>query len=798
MVKKRHRRRRKRKLGKKSRGLSGWKRKAVKYLVLSFLVLLVPLIGYTIYLDFVVRANFDSKRYAEPARVYARPLELYVGKNITKQALLYELDRLGYKLVEKPTRSGTYVYSDTETEIITRRFVFWDEEQPSTHLKIRFEGKYIIGMTDGKTGKAITKSVRLDPILIAKIFPSHNEDRILLRLPDEKAPAETRKAYQKLIAVLKAVEDRDFDHHFGISFKGIARAIWSNLRAGGRRQGGSTLTQQLAKNYFLKPEKTLKRKFTEMIMAILIELHYDKKEILEAYLNEIYMGQDGRRAIHGFGLASRFYFNRTVEELELHQMALLVGMVKAPSSYDPRRNPERALYRRNLVLQVLVDQKVIDQETMLAEKMKPLGVESAKSHMNQKYPAFVDLLRKQLRRDYKDEDLVKGGLQIHTTLDPVIQYYAESSLSSQIELLEKTKRLKPGSLQGALIVTNYSDGEVQAIVGGRDPKYPGFNRVLKAKRHIGSLVKPAVYLAALLSDKPDPRTGRPWTLATLLDDSEYVYRFRNGDVWAPKNYDKQYHGEVPFYLSLANSYNVTTARLGMEIGLDEVVATIKKLGFTRPVPKNPSLLLGAIEMTPLEVTQMYQTIANGGFNTQLKTIRAIMNSQGKILTSYSTKIDRVIPPGPVLQINTALQYAVSQGTGRGLARYIPKSYNIAGKTGTTDDLRDSWFAGFTRRYLGVVWLGMDKTSGKKSGNTRLTGSTGALRVWGEMMRKVNPGELKLRPQEDWGIEFHWINPQTGLRATEDCKGAVQLPFRKGTVPEEDTSCRRRGIFKWAF
>ncbi len=789
--------------GKKKRKPSFIKRKFILY---PFLLMLIASAIFVVILDFQIRTQFEGKRWAVPARVYARPLELYVGKTIARDALLYELSRLNYYFKEDPDEQGSYAISGDTIEIHTRRFKFWDSEESPRRVKVTLKPSVIDVIVDAKSGAEVTKAIRLDPVLIAKIYPSHNEDRILIKLPGKSSTIAEKKKYALVIKVLKAVEDRNFENHWGVSPTGILRAAWTNFRAGRTVQGGSTLTQQLVKNYFLTNKRSLWRKAKEAVMSVLLEVHYKKKDIMEAYLNEVYLGQDGRRAIHGFGLASRFYFNRDLHKLELHQIALLVGLVKGPSYYRPTRYPDRAVRRRSIVLGVLHKLKVISQEEMLTAKQQPLGVEKQKQITKQKYPAFVDLLRRQLGRDYSKEELIKGGLQIHTTLDPIVQNYAEQAMTTWTQKLsalkklgklhkkqcaakttenKKLKCLKKRYLQGSIVVTSAVNGEVTAIVGDSNVKFPGFNRALDAKRHIGSLIKPVVYLAALTL------MPQRYSLATLLDDSIFEYKDPdNGKLWIPKNYDKDYHGNVPFYKSLANSYNLSTIRLGLDVGLPKVVETLNKLGFKRKIRALPSMLLGAVNMTPLEVTQIYQTLVSQGYNIPLKTVRAIMNSKGQTIKNYPLQIDRVFKPEAVYLLNVAMQQVISKGTGRLMSQHLPGYFNIAGKTGTTDDKVDSWFAGFSGSHLAVVWLGNDDNK-----SIHLTGSTGALHIWGEMMSKINMLPLNHKPQEDWKMQFHWIDPKTGLRTVKGCEGAVQLPFVAGTAPADESSCKSK-LFRW--
>ncbi|RJQ46829.1 MAG: penicillin-binding protein 1B [Gammaproteobacteria bacterium] len=734
-------------------------------MALAMAIITVP---YVLYLDFTVRTHFEGKRWELPARVYARPLELFQGMRLTPAALDAELSDLGYRRNARLDAAGQYSPGDNELRFVTRAFRFWDSAEPSRKVRVAFEGGAVHELQDFESGKTLDL-VRLDPVLIGSIYPAHHEDRVLVQI-GEVPPL--------LIKTLIAVEDRHYYRHYGVNPVSIARAMLANLRSGRAVQGGSTLTQQLVKNFYLTSERTWWRKLNEAIMALLLEAHYSKDEILEAYLNEVFLGQEGSRAIHGFSLASRFYFGQPLNELKLPQFALLVGMVRGPSYYDPRRHAERALALRSLVLDVLLDQQLITAEEARTAKAAPLGVIPRAPSGTSPYPAFMDLLRRQLKRDYKEEDLTSEGLQIFTTFDPRIQKNTEQALDARIAQLEKQYKIPAGRLEGAVVVARNDNGEVLAVAGGREARYSGFNRALDAQRPIGSLVKPAVYLTALSLPKR-------YTLATLLDDSPVTFNNPGGKPWAPQNYDLQNHGMVPLLGALAHSYNVSTARLGMEIGVPGVVRTMKRLGVMRDIAPFPSVLLGAVELTPIEVTQMYQTIASGGFRAPLRSIREVLTVKGEPLQRYPLSVEQVYEPAPVFLLTTALQQVVSAGTARSVIQQLPDGLTVAGKTGTTDDLRDSWFAGFSGQHLAVVWVGRDDNR-----PTGLSGASGALRVWGDIMGTIGADPLRLTPPAS--VELARVDLQTGLRAGPGCADAVELPFIEGSAPGEISPCADGG------
>lgn len=721
----------------------------------ALLVSLVAASVYAAWLDLSVQARFEGRRWTVPARIYGRSMELYPGMPVSAEDLQEELRSLGYRAVPGAPSPASYSRRGKVFRVHTRTFRFFDSEEPARKLTVELGTGSLSRLRSGGRDLALQ---RLDPPLIGRIYPGHNEDRVLLRL--EEVPT-------LLMAALLSVEDRDFLRHHGVSPRAIARAMMANLRAGAVVQGGSTLTQQLAKSYFLSGERTWWRKLNDALIAILLEAHYDKRDILEAYVNEVYLGQDGRRAIHGFGLASQFYFGRPLEDLRLAEFALLVAVVRGPSYYNPRRHPQRARERRDRVLDQMMELEVIDAAEAARAKASPLTV-TATPRPTSRYPAFVDLVRRQLRRDYREEDLREEGLRIFTTFDPRAQRTAEKALAQRIRSLERYSRTPKGALQGAVIVTSPQSGEVLAVVGGRDPRQAGFNRALDAVRPVGSLIKPAVYLAAL------ERPSR-YTLATPLMDEPVTLRSSKGQLWQPTNYDDQVHGRVPLYEALVKSYNLATVRLGMDVGLDRVVESLRRLGVQRPVKGYPSLLLGAAELAPVEVTQMYQTLAGGGFRVPLRAIREVTSARGEPLSRYPLSVDQAFEPGPVFLVVEAMRGVMTLGTGRSARARLGPRLVTAGKTGSTDGLRDSWFAGFGDDVLAVVWLGHDDNT-----PVGLSGAGGALQVWIDMMKGLRPRSLSAHSPE--GIEWVWTDLQKGLATDGDCPGAASVPYMRGSAP----------------
>lgn len=728
------------------------------------LVAVVLFAVVAVYLDGRVRNKLTERLWQAPAQVYARELHLYQEMPMNPDDLQRELDMLGYRRGSSLQQPGDEIRQGNTFKIYRRAFAFEDRAEPAQQIQLMISDQRIVSLRDGND-KSLDLA-RLEPLSLGSMFTT-SEDRLLVQLPNVPP---------LLTKTLMLVEDRNFYSHFGLSPRGVLRATFANVRAGHAVQGGSTLTQQLVKNVFLTNERSLWRKVNEAVMSVLVEYHYSKDTILEAYLNEIYLGQEGPRPIHGFALASRHYFNRPVEELRSDQIAMLVGLVKGPSQYDPWRKPERAQARRDLVLKMMRDENLIDDKEYNASIKRDLGL--AKKNADESlHPGYLDLVRRQLRRDYQERDLQVRGLRIFTSFDPLVQWHAERSLARSLTQLDP----KDKGLEGAMVVTDIVSGEVIALVGGRDMHFAGFNRALDAVRPMGSLAKPAVYLTALESKR--------YTLISKLDDTPVDVKVPGGR-WQPKNYDKQFHGEVPLHFALAESYNAATAHLGLDLGVSKVLATMQRLGIERELPVVPSVFLGAGELSPLEVAVMYQTIAAQGVSAGLRSIRTITDPEGIALARYPQKPVQAVSPAAIHVLQYAMQEVMQEGTARAAKNVLP-NFRVAGKTGTTDDLRDSWFAGFSGDYLSVVWMGRDDNK-----STGLSGATGALKAWLGFMAETShvPMSFDAPP----GVNYVWVNEQTGLVSAENCAGARYVPFLEGTEPTTvDGTCDSAdGVIKW--
>ena len=714
---------------------------------------------YTFYLDHEVHARFDDLSWQIPSRVYARPLQLTSGMPMSRQMLELELAAARYA-DDPPARTPGTWHRDGARYVISRRaFIYLDGREREKRIAFALADGRVASLVDADSGAVLGK-VRLEPARIATLYGALQEDRRFVQLGEVPS---------LLLGGLQAVEDRDFKHHHGINLSAIARAAWANLVAGHVVQGGSTLTQQLVKNLFLDRGQTFSRKLNEALLSLLIEARYDKQRILEAYVNEVFLGQQGGQAVHGFAAASEFYFGRDLRGLHPAEIALLVGMVQGPSLYDPRRNPERALARRNTVLGVFRDTGLIDAAAFDNASTQPIGIAANATLPHDRYPAFLDLVRRQLRQDYPDTELNSAGLAIHTTLAPSVQALGEDAIDKALAGIGK----RGDALESALVVTGARDGEVEAMIGSRDVDAPGFNRALDALRPIGSLVKPFVNLVALAQPQR-------YSLATLLDDSAIDMAQAGAPRWRPENDDHQTHGQVLLIDALVHSWNLATVHLGLRIGVERVRGFLQSFGLGREINPNPSMLLGAIDLSPFDVARLYQYLAADGHALPLRALRGVLDAKGRPLSRYAVKPGAGDYTAAARLVTFAMQRVAIDGTAHAIADAGLGNLHAAGKTGTSDTQRDSWFAGFTGDALAVAWVGRDDNK-----PTSLFGATGALRVWIELMKRLPSVPLVVAQD---GLERAWIAPASGQRTDPACAGARELPFVTGYTPSEVERC----------
>ncbi|MEK9219437.1 bifunctional glycosyl transferase/transpeptidase [Enterobacter mori] len=705
--------------GRKPRGKRGW-----FWLLLKLFIVFVVLIAiYGVYLDQKIRSRIDGKVWQLPAAVYGRMVNLEPDMSISKNEMVKLLQATQYRQVTKMTRPGEFTVQAKSIEMIRRPFDFPDSKEGQVRARLTFDGDRLETIENMDNDRQFG-FFRLDPRLITMLSSANGEQRLFV----------ARNGFPDLLVdTLLATEDRHFYEHDGISLYSIGRAVLANLTAGRTVQGASTLTQQLVKNLFLSSERSYWRKANEAYMAVLMDARYSKDRILELYMNEVYLGQSGDNEIRGFPLASLYYFGRPVEELSLDQQALLVGMVKGASIYNPWRNPKLALERRNLVLRLLQQQQMIDQELYDMLSARPLGVQPRGGVISPQ-PAFMQMVRQELQSKLGDKVKDLSGVKIFTTFDSVAQDAAEKAAVEGIPALKKQRKLS--DLETAMVVVDRNTGEVRAMVGGAEPQFAGYNRAMQARRSIGSLAKPATYLTAL--SQPNQ-----YRLNTWIADAPISLRQPNGQVWSPQNDDKQFSGQVMLVDALTRSMNVPTVNLGMALGLPAITDTWQKLG----VPKDqlhpvPAMILGALNLTPIEVAQAFQTIASGGNRAQLSALRSVIAEDGSVLYQSFPQAERAVPAQAAYMTLWTMQQVVQRGTGRQLGAKYP-GLHLAGKTGTTNNNVDTWFAGIDGREVVITWVGRDNNQ-----PTKLYGASGAMSIYQRYLANQSPVPLNLVAPED--------------------------------------------------
>ncbi|MFQ0997585.1 bifunctional glycosyl transferase/transpeptidase [Gilliamella sp. CG25] len=700
----------------KNKKRSLWRR-FLSLLFKLFLVFVAVTVMYGIYLDQQIKERIDGNVWELPAAVYGQIIDLEPESEYSLSDVVTLLIGAQYRQQDtQATRPGEFIVSNDAVEIYRRPFTFPDGEEQAFRVRITFYDNRIDRITNLDTGRDFGL-LKIDPKLITMMHSPNGEQRLFVPL----------KAFpDSLIKTLVATEDKRFYDHHGVSLYSIGRAIYVNLTTG-RTEGGSTLTQQTVKNLFLTNERSLSRKIREAYMAMILDARYSKERILELYLNEVYFGQAGSEEIHGFPLASLYYFGRPVNELTLDQQAVLVGMVKGASLYNPWTQPKQVLERRNVVLKLTEQQGIIDDELYNLLSQRPLSV-LPKGGVISPQPAFMQVVRSELRKQLGDKADHLSGMKIFTTFDPVAQAAAEQSVTNEIEKLRKSTNK---DLQTAMVIVSRETGEIRAIIGSAEPRYPGYNRAWLTRRAIGSLAKPSTYLTAL--GQPDR-----FQLNTWLDDSPLSIKLDNGSYWQPKNYDRKFRDRVMLVDALALSLNVPTVNLGIALGLDATKNTLQALGVPSDRITNlPSRLLGALELTPLETAQMFQTIANNGQRSPLSILRYVLTDKGELVYQNYPKQIQAVSQQSAYLTTYAMQQVVESGTSRSLKRKYG-SFNLAAKTGTSNDSRDSWFTGIDGKNVAVVWIGLDDHSPMK-----LTGATGALKIYSEYLQNNPPKRLSL-------------------------------------------------------
>lgn len=736
-------------------------------IVKTSLFVTILLAFYLVYLDAWVQERMNGPKWQTPVKIFARPLNLYNHVFLPKAELVEELKLLGYAPVSSITQPGQFLVKQNYVEFYRRHFLHQEGEQQAKRVRVGFE-KDRIAQVEVFTESQwqISPLEYLDPLLISRQTKGTNEDREIVDL--SLVP-------EWMVDTLLVVEDRNFYHHYGISPSAIARALWANLMAGKKVQGGSTITQQLAKNLLLNDNrKTYLRKIKEAFIALILDYRFSKDAILEAYFNEIYLGQDGGRAIHGFALASKFYFNKLLVNLSPEEFALLTAMVKGPSYYSPSKHSERTKMRRDLVLEMMVSHNVITRDEYQYYVDLPMVVDLQKRRAKSKFPAYLQLVERELDElDLLSEG--EDGLVVFTGLDPVLQTSYQREFARSLKGLEKQRKLT--GINGAVVTLNLENGSVSALVGDRNAQAHGFNRALDANRNIGSLIKPAVYLAGLRNPQ--------YHLGSLISNQPVKMESNQGKAWNPENYDKTTSPHIALQEALVKSVNLATVHLGMEVGLNKVIDTLRDLGVEGSVNKYPSLLLGAASMSPLDAASLYYPIANFGQKQTIGAITSITDKTGYLIWQKDTERKQVIDYATAYELGYALNQVTKSGTAARLgATYSDISFG--GKTGTTDDLRDSWFAGFDQNKVTTIWIGKDDNS-----SVDLTGSQGALSVF-IALQKARTAESVLKPLPS-DSEMRFVDKNTGEILSDECGESYSVPIHKTKI-KAVTQCP--SIFDW--
>jgi len=722
------------------------KKRVFKFLFKLSLIFIVVFAAYVFYLNTKVQNKFEGQRWQLPLQVFSEVLVYQKGDQINLEQIKRNLLVNQYKRVNTVAKPGEFALSSRRVIIYQRAFDFGEGLLPAHKITIDTKAGIVTGVFKGN--REISQA-QIEPVLLDRIVPENKEDRVLL--PLQRVP-------EQLLDTLLLVEDRDFYFHYGVSPVGIIRALYQNIRAGRTVQGGSTLTQQLVKNMFLTREKSIVRKVNEAIMALLLEFHYSKDQLLEAYVNEVYLGQHYANGIYGFGLAAQFYFDKEIEQLSAGQMATLVGVIKGPSYYDPWRYAERAKKRRDIVLKLMFDHEMLAKPDYLAAVKQPLEIKTSRKLANKKrkYPAYLSAVKRELTQILGEQSQAKG-LKVFTHFSPFHQYSAEKTIAKRLPELEKASATE---LQVAMVITDTHSAQVKAIVGDKRAGYAGFNRAINARRPVGSLLKPFVYLLAL-------ERYQQYQLGTMLTDEPLSVEVETEDVWQPKNYDGKYRKQASLYDSLSNSLNVPTVNLGLELGLEPLANTLHLAGYDEDIVLHPSILLGSIGMSAFEVNQLYIPIANKGKQRQLSVISKVVSGQGETYWQETVDDLPIFSNHSVYLLNYALRGAAKTGTAKSLSWRLPNKI-VAGKTGTTNDQRDSWFSGFDEDILITTWLGNDENK-----PTKLTGSSGALVLFSDVMKAIGINDKALNAPV--GVEQVPFDHQTGLPLAQACDDQILYP-----------------------
>jgi penicillin-binding protein 1B len=737
---------------------------------ISVAVILVTTVLLALYVYKQSVGKFELRRLSLPTRIFTDFTPLHGGVVLGPDDLVEKLDRLGYRRAAAISQSGDYVPGRGQIDLYTRAFTHPSGQYPAQPVRVVFRNGVIATVVSLRQASPIDNAA-LEPELLASILSDQLENRRPVTL--DQVP----KVLQDAVV---ATEDVRFWHHPGVDPIGLMRAVFRNVRAGGVTEGGSTLTQQLVKNYYLTNERTFKRKATEAFMAVILDAKFSKREILEAYLNDIYLGRNRSISILGVGEAARFYFGKPVSEINLAEAALLAGMIRSPNNYSPFTRPDLALQRRSTVLGLMLNQKKISREeydAAMAAKLPPQPFRQRSGLAS--IPYYVDRVLQEMARDYGIKDVKGRGLQIYTAIDLNAQDTASRTIEAGLSSLEKgSRRLRRPDqpLQGVIINVDVPTGEIRALIGGRNYDINQFNRALNAKRQIGSLVKPFVYATAF-----EPSlSNQNITPATLVSDTRFVLKRRFSEDWSPRNYEDVYHQTVTVAEALEQSLNSASVRIGLACGLDPIVRTAHTLGVVSDIDaKNPAMLLGAVDLSPIEMADAYSTIARVGSRVPLHAVKFVTDDRNRILSAGDEiKPVQVFPARDMYILLNVMKGVVDRGTAGG-ARALGFRLTAAGKTGTTNDKRDAWFIGFTPKALTLTWIGFDDNA-----PTGLSGGTGAVPIWTRYMQAVTAGQPNVDFASPAGIVTAQIDETSGGLAVPACPSIAVITeaFKAGTQP----------------
>jgi penicillin-binding protein 1B len=718
-------------------------------------------------LDAIVVEKFNGRRWEFPSRVYSDSFLIYPGVDLKAAGFFDRLRRLNYREVSQgPLRKGDFRRTDSGLQIFLRDFVYLGETVRDRLVDLEMQGDVLTRLVDAASGEEIY-SLQLQPEIITGLYQTEWEERRVVPLAEIP---------RRLIRAVLVTEDQRFYDHMGVDLVGMGRALVVDIESGRIVQGGSTLTQQLMKNFFLSEERTLRRKLLEAAMAIVAERRYSKNEILENYLNEIYLGQNGLQGIYGVWEASQFYFARSPGELSLAEAALLAGLIRAPNYYSPYKHPERAVERRNTVLRLLLNAGDVTAEEYASAAAEPLRTAPVHGGRNAA-PYFVDFLKDELVQSYPPEVLTSEGLGIFTSLDLQMQKFAERAVREGLANLEKQyPKLKSDSaeqrVQACLVAIQPQTGEIKAMVGGRDYASSQFNRVVQGHRQPGSVFKPFVYLAAFeeARDSPDPVTP-----ATEIEDEPFEWKY-DAQTWSPANYHDRYLGEVRVRRALELSLNAATARLAHRSGIEPIRDLARRMGIRSDLPPYPSMVLGALEVSPFEIAQAYSVIADQGLRATARATKKVVDRDGHPIERNPVAVTRVVSPQAAYLVTHLMEGVLQRGTGQ-RARALGFTRPAAGKTGTTNESRDAWFAGFTPDLVAVVWVGFDQDRA-----LGLTGAQAALPIWTRFMKDATAGYPPASFVPPAGVALVRIDPYTGALATPSCPQTIDEAFWKGQEP----------------